>query len=389
MKITHICLCGPLTDNWSYQDNLLPKYHKALGHDVSVITSQYIWNDKGYIDVDNRESYQNEYGIKTIRIKSKYNTTVKSKFKRYKNLYQNLCNEKPNVLFVHGLQFLEIRDVVKYVKKHPEIIVYVDNHADFSNSATNWISHKILHRIIWKWCGNLIEPYTRTFYGVLPARVEFLKKVYNLPEQKIELLLMGADDDKVDIAKQSFVKEEIRKRHGITSKDFLIITGGKIDLAKKQTLMLMKAVKEINQKDIKLIVFGSVVDELEEEMRSLVDNDKVQYIGWISPDESYNYFGAAELAFFPGRHSVFWEQVVGLGIPLIVKYWEGTTHVDVGGNCLFLNSDSTEEIKEKILHVINTPSFYKKMKYVAETKGMEDFLYSRIAKQSIESSEIF
>ena len=31
MKVTHICLAGPVTDGWNYQDNLLTKYQEKLG----------------------------------------------------------------------------------------------------------------------------------------------------------------------------------------------------------------------------------------------------------------------------------------------------------------------------------------------------------------------
>lgn len=46
-KIVHVCLCGPVTDGWSYQDNLLSKYHKELGYEVSIITSEWIWGEDG------------------------------------------------------------------------------------------------------------------------------------------------------------------------------------------------------------------------------------------------------------------------------------------------------------------------------------------------------
>ena len=318
MKITHICLCGPVTDNWVYQDNLLPKYHKKIGYDVSVITSQYIWNDKGELDLDKRNTYYNEYGIKTIRIRTKYKTSIKSKFKIYRNLYATICEEKPDVLFIHGVQFVDINNIVSYLKKHPKVKAYVDNHADFSNSATNCLSKHILHKIVWRYCASLIEPHTEKFYGVLLSRVDFLKGMYKIPEERIELLLMGADDEKVGHAQDEAIRSSIRKKYGIKSTDFLIMTGGKIDLAKKQTLLLMEVVQKLNS-NVKLIVFGSVVNELKEEVNDLADGVKVQYIGWVPPDKSYNHFAASDLVVFPGRHSVFWEQVVALEIPIIIK----------------------------------------------------------------------
>ena len=39
MKVLHICLACFFPDNYSYQENMLPKFHKELGYDVEVIAS--------------------------------------------------------------------------------------------------------------------------------------------------------------------------------------------------------------------------------------------------------------------------------------------------------------------------------------------------------------
>ncbi|MCA1060856.1 glycosyltransferase family 4 protein [Rossellomorea aquimaris] len=384
MRITHICLCGAFTDGWTYQENYLTKYHRKLGHEVSVITSKYIRNENADLVIDNRDSYVNEHGVKVIRIKNKFNTSIKSKFKLYENLYTTLLREKPDIIFIHNIQFLNIWGVTRYLKKHPQVVAYADNHTDFSNSASNWISKVLLHGIIWRRCALMIEPYLRKFYGVLPSRVDFLKNVYKIPERKIELLLMGADDEKVKEANQKDLINQIRKRHQINNEDFLIVTGGKIDQAKKQTLLLMEAIKNIESPNVKLIVFGPVVESLKEKFNSLVDNDKVKHIGWINGEESYKYFAAANLVVFPGRHSVFWEQVAGQGIPMVVKHWEGTTHVNIGGNCKFLYEDSVEEIKQKIIEVIKNKEKYENQIFISSTVAKKHFSYYEISKKSIE-----
>ena len=384
MKITHICLCGPLTDNWSYQENLLPKYHNVIGYEVSVITSQYIFNDKGKLDIDDRNVYFNEYGVKTSRIKSKYNTTAKSKFKRYKNLYKTICSEKPDIIFVHGCQFLDIKYIVKYVKLNLQVKVYVDNHADFFNSASNWLSKNILHKIIWRRCGRMIEPYTTKFYGVSPSRVDFLKDIYKIPEEKVELLVMGADDEMVDLAKDCSRIEDLRNKHNIATTDFLIVTGGKIDYNKTETIKLMQAVKEIDDLSLKLIIFGSVIEELKDKFDSLIDGNQIQYIGWVHAADAYKYFSMAELVVFPGLHSVFWEQVVGLGVPIVVKHLKGFEHIDLGGNVKFLYKDSVAEIQEVLEKIISNKQAYETMQRVAKEKGMEVFSYQKIAQRSLE-----
>ena len=79
------------------------------------------------------------------------------------------------------LQKITLITLKKGQKTHKNVIVFADNHADFLNSATNWISKNILHKIIWRYYAQMLVPYVKKFYGVLPARVDFLKEVYNIP----------------------------------------------------------------------------------------------------------------------------------------------------------------------------------------------------------------
>lgn len=385
MKVVHLCLAAFYPENYSYQENMLPKFHKQLGYDVEVIASTQSFDEHGNVCyLSNVGSYRNEYNIKVTRLPYKSKKKIWKKFKRYRGVYDTLEKAEPDILFIHGGQFLDIDQVVKYLKMHSDVTVYVDNHADFSNSATNWLSKNILHKIIWKHAEHLIEPYTSKFYGVLPVRVDFLKNVYRLPSEKCELLVMGADDDLVKMAKKSGARERIRNKYGIKEDDFLIMTGGKIDQWKTQTLLLMKAVHNIVNEKIKLIVFGSVTQDLMEQVESLSDGKKVQYIGWIVSKMTYEYFEAADLVIFPGRHSVMWEQVTGQGIPMVVKDWDGTHHIDIGGNVKFLSRDSVEEIQEVIEYLLNNPREVEQMRYIAEKDGMKVFSYQDIAKRCIE-----
>lgn len=384
MKIVHLCLACFFPDNYSYQENLLPKYHKLLGHDVEVIASLQSFNERGnvcYLQYsDYEKAYINENGLKVTRLDYKKPYKIFRKMKRFLGLKSALEEAQPDVLFVHGCQFLDSDIVVQYAKNHPGLKLYVDNHADFSNSAKGGVSLNLLHKRIWKHCAQRLLPYTKMFYGVLPARVDFLKNIYGIPADKVKLLVMGSEDDKVEYALRPDVRDEMRRRYAIQKEDFLIVFGGKIDMAKQQTILLMQAVNRLKDNHLKLIVFGSVVKELEDKVRENC-SDRVQYIGWVKSEESYNYFGMADLVCFPGRHSVFWEQVAGMGIPMLVKRWEGTTHIDTGGNVLFLERDSIDEIVLGVSHILENDN-YRNMKSIA-WNSRKKFLYSGIAKASL------
>lgn len=385
-KIVHIMLAGPVTDGWTYQDNLLTKYHRRLGYEVTMITSQWVWGENGKLAKLEKTDYLNENDVKVIRLPIKGKDEFSKKFKRYRGLYTAIKVEKPDILFIHGVSFCDVKTVVKYIRAHSDIKVFVDNHSDFSNSGTNWLSRNVLHKIIWKHNAQMLLPHTKKFYGVLPARVDWLVDMYGLPKEKCELLVMGGDDGEVEKAKDKIAISKLRKEYNINQHDFLIVTGGKIDSAKKQTLLLMKAVQGIQNENVRLIVFGSVEETLKREVESLSDGNKIQYIGWIKGSDSYQYFAAADLVVFPGRHSVFWEQVAAQGIPMICKYWEGTTHVDSGGNVVFFKEDSVESIAASIRTVI-AHTTYEKMKQEAK-KNAERFCYSEIARQSLRMEKI-
>lgn len=382
MKIVHIMLCGPVTDGWSYQDNLLTKYHRKLGYEVTMITSQWVWGENSRLVKFEKSDYQNENDVKVIRLPIKGKDDHSRKFKRYKGIKQAIELEKPDILFIHGVSFCDAKIVVDYLQLHKDVKAYVDNHMDFSNSGTNWLSKNVLHKVIWKHYAQMLNPYVTKFYGVLPARVDWLVDLYGLPKDKCKLLIMGADDEKVHEVDNPECRNEIRSKYGIAEDDFLIMTGGKIDAVKAQTILLMEAVALINNPKVKLLVFGSVTEDLKDKVKSRCIEDKVLYIGWVKSDDSYKYFSSADLVVFPGRHSVFWEQVAGLGVPMICKYWDGTTHVDVGGNVSFLYEDSTNELQDKIEEAIQEEN-RTKMK-TAANKNKCVFLYSNIAKQSIE-----
>ena len=382
MRILHICVTGPYTDGFNYQENLLTKYQVKAKHEVHIIASEWQWGKNGKIEkYEGNLGYKNADGVLVHRLKINGEKDVFYRYKRFKHFYEEIEKIVPDVIFIHNLQFLDLDKIAKYAKKH-KVKIYADNHADFSNSARSK-SAVLFYKIIWRHMAQMIEPYTTKFYGVLPARVDFLKKIYKLPTEKCELLVMGADDEEVKRAGTEENQKKVRESLNVSNDEFLIVTGGKIDEWKTQTLLLMEAVRSLNNEKVKLLIFGPVSDAIREKFNKLYDEKFMRYVSWADTTAAYDYFAIADLVVFPGRHSVYWEQVAGQGKPMICKYWEGTTHIDMGGNVEFLKTDSAEEIKEKIRSLVNKDSEYNKMLMVANDKTKTVFSYASIAATSI------
>jgi 1,2-diacylglycerol 3-alpha-glucosyltransferase len=382
MKILHICLAAFYIDNYGYQENVLPKMHKKQGHDVEILASTETFIDNNVLGYLKAMDYINENGIQVHRLDyvSFIPKSLVRKLRVYKGAYNAIVKFKPDIIFLHDIQFLDIVCVVRYLKTRPNVKVFADGHTDFSNSAKTFLSKYLLHGLVYRYCSKKIEPYVQTFFGTLPARVDFFKEMYGTPPDKTVLLVMGADDDLVNRAKENNSRERIRTEHGIKDDDFLIVTGGKIDSSKRQTIELMKAVAGFNNNKIKLMIFGSVSTEIQTDFDALLDRKNIFYVGWLHSENTYEYFEAADLIVFPGRHSVLWEQAVGQGKPCLFKYFPGHTHIDLGGNCMFLHSCSKDEISEKVMACI---AEYDSMKHIAEKMGLVSFSYYDIAERAL------
>lgn len=378
MKIVHLSFCGIVTDGWTYQDNLLTKYHKKLGHDVTMITTNWVFDNKGNIKKVLPTTYINNDGVKIIRLKC-----TNSKFKRIRGIIDYLRNEKPDVIFIHALQFLDLRQIIRYKKLNRGVKIYIDQHGDFANSATNWLSRNILHKIIWKHNAKIIEPYVEKFWAITPDCKKMLIKLYKIPENKIGYLFLGADIPICNNDKQQIIRNRIRNKYKINSDDIVIITGGKID-SKKNMELLLNAIKKIKKKNIKLIVFGTLLPEVKSKIEQKFGEDtRVIFVGWIQGTDIIKYYWSADFAVFPGGQSVVWQQAICAGLPCIFKYHYGIEYLDVGGNCLFLKEDSINELIYKINELFDCNK-RAKMAYIAKTKGKEKFSYETIAKKSIE-----
>lgn len=380
MRILHCCLSCFYIDNYSYQENLLPKFHKLAGHDVEIVasTETFVGGEKGYCEPG---EYINENGIPVVRLPFiPLPLAVISRIKAYKGFLRVMESFSPDIIFFHGPCSHELLTAAKYVKAHPDVRLIVDGHEDFSNSARTFISKNLLHRGYYRSVVKRADRYVSQYWGTLPARCDFLHNVYGIDEEKIGLLVMGADDAEVKRASDQATIKRNRVELGFNDSDFVVVTGGKIDEAKRQVLALMDAVAEMDG-HVRLLVFGPVVPSVKGEFDERLSCKRITYIPWADTSASYDYFAVADLVAFPGRHSVYWEQAAAMGKPLLIKRWDGTTHVDCGGNVAYTSGDDADSIKSDLV-ACSEPAENNRMKNAARSAS-GGFLYSDIAHKSI------
>lgn len=386
MKILHVCLANYYADHHTYQENLLPAAHKKMGYEVEILASTESFNENNEIDYTAASQYFTEDRIKITRLP--YVGCVpfylRKKFRIYRGIKSEFIRIDPDIVFIHDVQFLSVFLIVNLIKKRRKekpIKVIADCHADFSNSARNFISYHILHKMIYKRCALKLNEVTEKFWGVLPTRVDFLQQVYGIPKAKTGLLRLGVSEAWAAKARDPALAGMYRSEYGYSDSEIVIATGGRIDKFKRQTIDLMHEFKNHSPLESKLVIFGSISSDLKRDFLDLVRSERrITYVGFLSASELIKILLLSDIGVFMGRHSVVWEQAVGVGLPLILKDKNIVAHLNHNSNALYASSPL--KAIERINSLIEYNQLYD-LKRKAQADTRLKFSYEKIAEQSL------
>ena len=386
-----LMLCEFYGEGLEYKENLFAKYCVKHGYEITVITSttsdvfDYI-SEKHNKRLGRAEFYDS--GVKIIRLPFKYN--ILNKLKKFISIYDDLVNEKPDIICMHDIM-LNISEAVKYLKKYPRSKMVLSYHADYSNSGKNWLSLKILHGVIRKRYLDRAINYIEKIFPVVPASFVFLNEVYKIPLSKMELVPLGADSDLCDSVKNNFsLTDGLKKKYNITSDNIVLVTGGKFTPIKR-TELLIEAANKLRNKKIILLIIGRASENDKsyyEMLRNMAaSSSNIYFCGWQSTEGVYAHYHIADIAVFPASQSALWQQAIASGLPLIVG--------DIGHNSIAYlnkynnliqiekNNINSECIAKNIKRLIDDKSLLKSMKLGAQKVSMECLDWNILIKKSL------
>lgn len=391
MRIMHACLAAFYIDGFGYQENILPRIHATSGHDVVIVasTENYVGNtNRTYVAAG---SYANSDGIMVHRLP--YAGWVpgfaQNKLRAYEGLSQLLDEFRPDLIFVHDVQFWDFLKLAAYARRNGTAIV-ADCHTDYVNSARGFVSRRLLHGMLYRWIVSRVDDSVLKYWATLPIRSTFLQEVYGLPASKIELLPFGVDDRGLDKQTRARLREDIRAKLGIPRAATVFVTGGKLDLRKNiHTLVatFSECKRQSRLDGAHLVVFGQPDAAVERELAGIAIDRDVHLTGWVAADDISALLLAGDVAIFPGTHSVLWEQAIGLGLPTVFQHWAGMEHLDLGGNTTIIER-ATPEIIARQLEELADPGSPRldTMRQRAMEFGPRHFTYSAIAAKALDLS---
>ncbi|MDR3156986.1 MAG: glycosyltransferase family 4 protein [Lactobacillales bacterium] len=310
-NILHICLTAGYTESSGYQEVVLSKQNALDGKKTSVISTNVIRRGNKLVKTKPGLIITKE-GVNVYRLKSNVTNRNIRKFYDVKDLIYKI---KPDVIFFHGLCSWELNTVLKYKKKNMYVKLYVDNHADFNNSAQNLFLY-IFHKFMWLYFIKKALPYLDKLFYICDSSKNYLQKMYKIPYEILEFYPLGGV--LFDEVKWKRCREIRRRELNLSNNDILFLHSGKMD-SLKRTKDVLKAFQKIENDNAKIILIGAIPYDLEKDIMSLVDKDeRVRFLGWKTFDELREYMCASDVYVQFGSMSASLQQSICCGCSVMV-----------------------------------------------------------------------
>lgn len=318
MKI--LMLTEFFNEKLEYQENLILRYYRKHGHEVTIVTSLtdaiFAYRADKREEKASARSYEVD-GARIIRLP--YRLNILNRIRTFPGLAKILADERPELVYLHEC-FPCLPAVVGHLKRNPECRAVLDFHADSSNSTKNKCAFFALHRIVRAGLLRHARPYLSRIFPVVPASTRFLNEVYGVPLHEMELLPLGADLDAITDVRRTGRHVAVRRNLGIADDDVVIFSGGKLE-PRKRTEILLDALMRLAYHRPHLILVGEAAAEHQNYKRQLLEKaaavGRVHAVGWLPPRDIYAHMTAATLAVFPASQSIMWQQAIASGLPLV------------------------------------------------------------------------
>lgn len=267
--------------------------------------------------------------------------TIRVLQRHYNEIAPVIQNEKFDLLIVEGGDEQAVLDIAKGYKRE-QLVFHTHVHLIPKETVVKGYGHMI----------GVSEFVTREYLKacIIPVQSHVLKN--------------AIDVKRFSRSVSEVQKKNIRRKLGLSEKDFVILYVGRI-LKAKGVLELMQAVTSLEDEHIKLMIVGSAnsgkwaFSSYEEKVKKLSkqNKDHIIFTGYVNNAEVYQYASVADLQCVPS----LCEEAAGLvvleamaaGLPMIVS--------NSGGMIEYINEDTALVIeRENIIENLKKAIYYMK-----------------------------
>ena len=245
-----------------------------------------------------------------------------------------------------------------------------------------WANKKGFFKLFYKQIDKLIFFLSKNVLIDSFSQREFLIKERVVSKNKSVVIHRGSVSG-VDTTRFKFSKQKrlnLRKRYSISKNTFVFLYLGRIN-KDKGIIELVNAFKKIEyNKDVLLIIVGSIEDKKLNDLQK--KNTKILYFDYTSKPE--DWFSLADILCLPSHREGFGTVVIeaaSCGVPALCSNIYGLNDSIVKNKTGFFHTvKSTDDIKKKMLYIINNQQLVKKYGKSARKKALRDFDQNQVTK---------
>ncbi len=321
LKIAHVV--SYFQPEFGYEEYFSAREQAAMGHDVHVITSDRIFpfknvekmlSDIGSPFKDRMRPLGEERteGFTVHRLKTKMEPLYDHII--YPGIDEKLKEIGPDVVHAHNLwtygayRSSKIKDEIGYrliADEHGYSTTY-----DQSRTFRNFLLDKE-YRLFRAPIARRTLKKADEVVAICEETVEFLKKYYRY--DRSHLIPLGIDHRKFSFRKDA--RKRVREELGIDNDQFLLITAGRLDSAKKLEHFI-DGISSMKRDDIHLVVVGRGDDNYLSMLKKKAGKN-VQFLGFKRSEELADLYCAADLGLW-GKASITIREAIGCQLPLVL-----------------------------------------------------------------------
>ena len=353
--------------------------NKIDGHEVEIIASTETYVDNVTLGYVKPSCYVNKDNIRVNRLayKKYINRFISTKIRRYNGLLGTIERFDPDIIFLHGLQMLALKDIVAYKHKHPEVKIYADSHEDYVNSATNLFSKYFLHKLIYKPVIQKNLSYIEKIFYVGYDAVPFLKEMYGIPDDKLEFLPLGGII--ISEEEQKKQREKLMKEYELPKNAIICAHSGKM-VKEKKTEELLRAFSQIHDDRLRIFIFGSIPENRKEIIEPLIKNDdRIYFLGWKNNKEILDILAGTDLYCQPGTMSATYQNALCAGCATMIRPTASYKHM--AGDIAIYTDGTEENITSIFTQIVESQDFLLDLKEKSYKLAKEKLDYQKLSRR--------
>ena len=347
----------------------LSKYMVKRGHEVTIITTNYEFDEK-FANIVEKEGVE----IISFRHITNVGSFIPSPDMK-KWLAENIKNY--DIIHLNGARDYQNIIIYKYAKKY-DIHYVLQAHGSVPISIA-WQRLKKIYDLVW---GYKILRESSKVIALSCSEAEAYKTM-GVNEDKIEIVPNGIDLSKfIDLPK----KGEFRKKHSILDSEQLVLYLGRLHKSKGIDLLLEAYSTLTTELDnVKLMLVGADDGyklQLEKRAEELKIKDKVIFTGYVHVEEKIMAFIDADVFVTPRFYGfpITFVESCACGLPIITTS-KGDKLDWIHNKVGYVTDYNRDQLKDAILNILINEGIRQEFSKKAKSLVREEFNWLKIAGQ--------